>query len=126
MIRLYFLNEKSIFAWFDNCKIRIDNCEYERLLNLVKTLNSVLNIIEKTVTCPQRYYGQKKQKDRLEGSLCGVLFYAEFEFPKIQVPTIPHNSSNVNIECAGKSKQLHSLSDQLLGSLIYFYFIFLY
>ena len=36
---------------------------------------------------------------------------------------LPQNSSNVNIECVGK--QLYSLCDQLLGILIYVYFIIL-
>ena len=43
----------------------------------------------------------KKWKDSLEGSLDRVLFAAELEFPKILVPRLPQNSSNVSIECAG-------------------------
>ena len=50
-----------------------------------------------------------RQKRRLEGSLERVLFAAELEFPKVLVPRLSHNTSNVNIECAGKSKQLYSL-----------------
>ena len=38
-----------------------------------------------------------------------VLFATELEFPKILVPRLPQHISNVNIECAGKSKQLQSL-----------------
>ena len=49
-------------------------------------------------------HSHKKWKNSLEGSLDRALFAAEFEFPKILVPRLPQNSSNVNIECAGKSK----------------------
>ena len=38
----------------------------------------------------------------MEGSLDQVLFAAELVFPKILVLRLPQNSSNVNIECAGK------------------------
>ena len=58
------------------------------------------------------YFSHQKRKDSLEGSLDRVLFAAELEFPKILVPRLPQHTSNVNIECAGKSewsKQLHSL-----------------
>ena len=58
----------------------------------------------------------KKRKDSLEGGLDRVLFVAELEFWKILVPRLPQNSSNVNIECVRKSKQLYSLCDQLLGA----------
>ena len=68
-------------------------------------------------------HSHKKWKDCLEGSLERVLFAAELEFPKILVPRLPQNSSNVNTECVGKSKQLYSLCDQLLGALIYLQFI---
>ena len=68
-------------------------------------------------------HSHKKRKDSLEDSLDQVLFAAELEFPKILVPRLPQNSLNVNIECAGKSKQLYSLCDQLLGALIYLHFI---
>ena len=33
-----------------------------------------------------------------------VLFAAELGFLKILVPTLPEHTSNVNIECAGKSE----------------------
>ena len=33
-----------------------------------------------------------------------VLFAAEIEFPKILVVRLPHHTSNVNIEYAGKSE----------------------
>ena len=48
----------------------------------------------------------------MEGSLDRVLLVAEHEFANIIVPRLPQHTSNVNIECAGKSewsKQLHSL-----------------
>ena len=48
-------------------------------------------------------HSHEKRKDSLEGSLDRVLFAAELEFPKILVPRLPQNTSNVNIEYAGKS-----------------------
>ena len=50
---------------------------------------------------------------------------AKREFPKILVPRLPPNTSNVNIERAGKSRQLYSLCDQFLGAMIYVNFIML-
>ena len=61
---------------------------------------------------PGKHHSHKKRKDSLEGSLDRVLFAAELEFPKILVPRLSQHTSNVNIECAGKSewsKQLYSL-----------------
>ena len=52
----------------------------------------------------------KKRKYNLEGSLDRVLFAAELEFPKTPVLRLPQNTSNLNTECAGISKQLHSFS----------------
>ena len=46
-------------------------------------------------------HSHKKRKNSLEGSLDQVLFAAELKFPRILVPTLPQNASNVNIECAG-------------------------
>ena len=43
------------------------------------------------------------QGDNLEGSLVLVLFVAELDFPKILVPRVPQDTSNVNIESSGKS-----------------------
>ena len=43
------------------------------------------------------------QKDNLEGSLVLVLFVAELDFPKILVPRLPQDTSDVNIESSGKS-----------------------
>ena len=105
--------------------MRDDNCDYERLLNLVKTLNIVLNIVEKPVMYLQSDHSYNKRKDSLKGSLVLVLFATEIEFPEILVPRLPQNSSNVKIKCGGKSRQLYSLCDQLLGALIYLYFIIL-
>ena len=68
-------------------------------------------------------HSHKKRKDSLEGNLEQVLFAAELEFPKILVPRLPRNTPNENIECAGKSKQLYSLREQLLVALIYIHFI---
>ena len=50
------------------------------------------------------FHSHKKRKDSLEGSLNRVLLAAELEFPKILVPRLPQHTSNVNIECAGKSE----------------------
>ena len=49
-------------------------------------------------------HSHKKRKDSQEGSLDRVLPAAELEFPKILVPRLPQNTSDVNIECAGKSE----------------------
>ena len=68
-------------------------------------------------------HNHKKRKDSLEGSLGRVLFSAEHEFPKILVPRLPQNTSNVNIESTGKSKRrLYYLCGQLLEALIYLHF----
>ena len=64
------------------------------------------------------YHSHKKQKDSLEGSPDLVLFVAKLEFPNILVPRLPQNTSNVNMECVGKPKQLYSLCDQPLGLLM--------
>ena len=70
-------------------------------------------------------HSHKKRKDNLEGSLDRVLFTTEIELQKIIVPRLPQNSPNINIECTGKSKQLYSLYEQLLGAVIYLRFIIL-
>ena len=75
------------------------------------------NIFSKRQTCKKTFYvskhtfshSQKKRKDSLEGTLVGVLFAAELEFPKILVPRLLQHTSNVNIETTGKSKQLQLL-----------------
>ena len=43
-------------------------------------------------------HSHKKRKDSMERSLDRALFAAEFEFPKILVPRLPQNPSNVNTE----------------------------
>ena len=65
------------------------------------------------------------RKDSLKGSLDRVLFAAELDLPKIHVPRFSQNTSNVSIECVGKSKQLYSLCDQLFVALIYLHFFVL-
>ena len=52
-------------------------------------------------------HSHKKGEDSLEGGLDRILFPAELDFPKILVPRLPQNSSNVNTEYARKSKQLY-------------------
>ena len=49
-------------------------------------------------------HSNKKRKDSLECSLDQALLAVELEFPKILVPRLPQHTSNVNIECAGKSE----------------------
>ena len=56
-----------------------------------------------------RYHCHKKPRDSLQSSLDWLLFATELEFLKILLPRLPQNSSNLNTECAGKSKQLYSL-----------------
>ena len=48
------------------------------------------------------------RRDNLEGSLVRVLFEAELDFPKIVVPRLPRNTSNVMIESSGKSTKTAS------------------
>ena len=52
-------------------------------------------------------HSYKKWKDSMEGDLDQTLFSAEFDSPKILVPRLPQNTSNVNIDCAGKIDQLY-------------------
>ena len=61
------------------------------------------------------------------GKIVWKLVWIEYylRFTKILVPRLTQNSSNVNIECAGKLKQLYSLCDQVLGALRYLHFIIL-
>ena len=95
---------------------------------MVKTLNFTLTLTSPQNTIsyfPSFYQDIPKWKDSLEVILDPVLFAAELEFPKVLVPKIPQNASNVNIECAGKSKQLYSLFDQFLGALINLNFVIL-
>ena len=49
-------------------------------------------------------HSRKKRKDSLEGSLDRVLLATELEFSKILVPRLSQHTSDVNIECAGKSE----------------------
>ena len=50
-------------------------------------------------------------------------FAAELEFSKIPLPRLLQNFSSVNIKCAGKSKQLHSLSGLPLGALMNLFYV---
>ena len=58
----------------------------------------------KAITLSWLFHSHQKRKDSLEDSLGRVLFSAELEFPKILVPRLPQHTSNVNMECAGKSE----------------------
>ena len=50
-------------------------------------------------------HSHKKRKDSLEGSLDRVLLATELEFPEILlVPMLHQHTSNVKLECAGKSE----------------------
>ena len=68
-------------------------------------------------------HSHKKRRDSLEGSLVRVLLATELEFRKTLVLRLSQNTSNVNIECAGKSKEL--LCDELVRALMYLIFIIL-
>ena len=50
------------------------------------------------------FISQSSETDSLEGSVDRVLFAAELEFSKILVPRLPQHTSNVNIDCDGKSE----------------------
>ena len=50
--------------------------------------------------------------------LVRVLVAAKLKYLKILVPRLPHNTSNVNIENSGKSKQLHYVYDQLFHFIV--------
>ena len=80
---------------------------------------SVFSLRKLSTDLKNRSHKKRKDRDSLEDSLVRVLFAAELEFQKIPVPRVPRNSSNLNTECGGKSKELYSLCDQLLGALIY-------
>ena len=66
-----------------------------------------------------RFYRQRIKGKKRKDCLDRVLLAAEFELLKILVLRLPQNTSNVNTECAGKSKQLYRLCDQPRGALIY-------
>ena len=70
-------------------------------------------------------HSHKEREESQEGSLDGVLFVTKLEFSNTLVSRLPQSFSNVNTECAGKSKQLYFLRDQLLRALIYLHFIIL-
>ena len=91
--------------------------------NVVLAGNFNINVLDFETN--KKVPSHKKRKDSLEGSLDLILFAVELDFPKILVSRLPQNTSNVNIECAGKSKQLYSLCDQLLEAMIYLNFIIL-
>ena len=63
-------------------------------------------------------HSHKKRNDSLEGSLDRVLFVAELEFLKILIPRLPQHTSNVNIECAGKSEWSQQLCSLYLTSFL--------
>lgn len=65
----------------------------------------------------------KEQIDSLEGSMYQASFAAELEFSKIPIPRLLQNLPSVNIKCAGKSKQLHSLPGLPLGALITLFYV---
>ena len=72
------------------------------------------------------FHSHKNRKDSLEGSLDQVSLAAELEFPKMLVPRLPQHTSDVNIECAGKSvwlKQLYYLD--VTNFLEYWYILIL-
>ena len=86
----------------------------------------IIKFLKNSIT--MLYQSHKKRKDSLKGNLDRVLLAAKLEFPKILVRRLPQHTSNVNIECAGKSewpKQVFFTCDQLFGALIHLNFIIL-
>ena len=63
--------------------------------------------VKKTTTRSNHSYNG--WKDSLGSSVDRVLFAAKLEFPNILVPRLPQHTSDVNIECAGKSRWLRQL-----------------
>ena len=105
-------------------------CTGKENISCVTSVTIVFSNQTKFLKNPILQHSHKKRKDSLEGSLDRVLLAAELEFPKILVPRLPQHTSDVNIECAGKSewsKQQCSLAtcDQLFGALIHLSFIIL-
>ena len=75
------------------------------------------------INIPRLRHGHKYTEYEICLSIMMVL-YTKQHLNKIW-SSIHENISNVNIECAGKSKQLYSLCDKLPGALIYLHFIIL-
>ena len=98
------LKQAKIIPIFKNGEQQ--DCNNYRPISLLSTISK---IIEKLVH--RQLYGffefnhsHKKQKDSLEGILDQLLLVAELEFPKIIVPRVSQHTSDVNVECAGKSE----------------------
>ena len=107
-----FILQNRVFFYFDFL--------FRRCLKrqAIASKRFIENIFSKRQTCKKNVFyvskhkfshSQKKWKYSLEGTLVGVLFAAELEFPKILVPRLLQHTSNVNIETTGKSKQLQLL-----------------
>ena len=54
-------------------------------------------------------HSQNERTDNLDGSIDQVLFVVELEFLNVLVPRVPQHTSEVNIECARKSKWFKKL-----------------
>ena len=79
-------------------------CTGKENISCVTSVTIVFSNQTKFLKNPILQHSHKKRKDSLEGSLDRVLLAAELEFPKILVPRLPQHTSDVNIECAGKSE----------------------
>ena len=77
--------------------------------HIAKGINTSSKKYKKNLLMGDFNHSHKKRNNSLEGSLDRVLFPAELDFPKILVPRLPQHTSNVNIECAEKLKQLYFL-----------------
>ena len=66
--------------------------------------NISINKGNKAMKFGQSLHSHKKRKDSLEGGLDRVFFETELKFPKMLVPRLLQHTSDVNMECARKSK----------------------
>ena len=95
-------DQKNCFKIMGDGFIRSIISDMWELTCVTRNFYSLLLFSTKLISS-HTYHSHKKRKDSLEGSLDQVLLAAELEFPKILVPRLPQHTSNVNIECAGKS-----------------------
>ena len=63
-------------------------------------------------------HSQNERTDNLEGSIDQVLFVVELEFLNVLVPRLPQHTSEVNTECARKSKWFKKLYSLYMTSFL--------
>ena len=73
--------------------------------------------------CAGNFLFHKKWKYSLEGSLDEVLFAAELEVPKILVPRLPQNTSNLDTECVENRSNFIISCDNPLGTLMSYFIV---